>query len=108
MTRRSRTIGDAASSASVTISVRYRGTKNATSCAADACLILVMTMKSNGNSKTIGAARAPMAAPVSRTGQPYERPSRTMTTKVTPTAVKVTGAIGPISRTWCGCCWRVC
>jgi hypothetical protein len=104
VTRRSRTIGDAASSASVTISVRYRGTKNATRCPAGACVIRVMTMKSNGNSKIIGAARAPMAAPASRIGQSYERPSTMMTTKMTATAVKVTGAIGPVSRAWCGCC----
>ena len=98
MTRRSRTIGDAASSASVTISMRYRGTKNATRCQAGICVIRVMTMKSNGNSKIIGAARAPMAAPASRIGQSYERPSTMMTTKVTATAVKVIGAIGPVSR----------
>ncbi len=87
----------------MTTSMRYRGTKNATRCVPETCVILVMTMKSNGDSKIIGAARAPMAAPASRMGQSYERPSTMMTTKVTPTAVKVIGAIGPVSWASCGC-----
>jgi hypothetical protein len=42
------------------ISMRNKGTKNATRCAAEAPEILVITMRSNGNSKIIGAARAPI------------------------------------------------
>jgi hypothetical protein len=62
-------MGEAASSVSVMISMRNKGTKNSTRCPVEIGEIRVKTMKSNGNSKIIGAARAPMAAPPSRAGQ---------------------------------------
>ena len=54
-----------------------------------------MTMRSKGNSKIIGAARAPMAAPPSLPGHSCG-PKIAMITKTTATALKVTGAIGSV------------
>jgi hypothetical protein len=51
-------------------------------------------MRSNGNSKIIGAAIAPTAPLASLTPRPDEpREAITITTKVTTTAVKVIGAM---------------
>jgi hypothetical protein len=91
------TIGDNAKSDNVVISMRNKGAKNKTRYKAGSGIrgkVLAMTMRSNGNSKIIGAARAPMAAPASLTGQSWELLMRTIMTKVAPTAVKVTGVMG--------------
>jgi len=54
-----------------------------------------MMMRSNGNSKIIGAARAPIAALPSATPQPSELAlMRRMITKMTPTQLRVTGVMG--------------
>jgi hypothetical protein len=50
-------------------------------------------MRSNGNSKIIGAARAPATALVSATRPPLELLT-TMMKKTTPTPMKVTGVMG--------------
>ncbi len=53
-----------------------------------------MTMRSNGNSKIIGAATAPIAALASAARQPRERPTIKITTKITATQTAVTGVMG--------------
>jgi hypothetical protein len=53
-----------------------------------------MTMRSNGNSKIIGAATAPIAALPSATRQPCELPTIKMMTKMTATHRAVTGVMG--------------
>jgi hypothetical protein len=53
-----------------------------------------MTIRSNGNSKIIGAAAAPMAALISMTCRPCDRLMRRMTTKITTMQVAVIGKMG--------------
>ncbi len=53
-----------------------------------------MTMRSNGNSKIIGAAMAPIMALASAVRPPYRLPAIRMMTNVIPAATMVTGVIG--------------
>jgi hypothetical protein len=105
--RVSRTIGDSRRSSSVVISIRNNGTKNRARYKAGsggiAGYVLAITMRSNGSSKIIGAAIAPMAplsslvlkrSLVPKPAGPREM--TVMTTKTTTTAEKVIGAMGSL------------
>jgi hypothetical protein len=57
-----------------------------------------MTMRSNGNSKIIGAAIAPTPALTSLTGQSCDRATMRMVAKITTTQAAVTGVMGSDGR----------
>jgi len=66
-----------------------------------------MTMRSKGNSKTIGAAIAPTAALASLTGQPCDLATMRMVTKMITAQAPVTGRMGYGGRRCSRWCWRI-
>ena len=84
------------SSDNVVISTRNRGTKNSARYRAGSGwsgAVLAITMRSNGSSKIIGAASAPMMALPSR-ARKLGAPRVRMMTKMATMARRVTGVMG--------------